>query len=178
MSMEIKEERKIAKFLPPGKTLLRDTSVYLFLLAIMILISLTYIRGLASAEEYASIQNEAGEAFREQVVYPLREKLINNYLQGRFIGLPIVLAWCVYMIVRNYMSFYERSKSIYVMKRLRRGSELHVRCLAVPLACAVLACVTALVLLVIYVLLFRNDPLFREYGCVIEWKKLFYFTSF
>ena len=174
----MKEERKSAKFLPPGKTLLRETAVYLFLLAVMILISLTYIRGLAAADEYAGLQNEAGEAFREQIVYPLREKLINNYLQGRFIGLPIVLVWCIYMIVRNYMSFWEKSKSIYVMKRVRSGAELHFRCLAVPVACAILACLTALILLGIYVLLFRSDPLFRDYGCVIEWKKLFYFTSF
>ena len=175
--MEVKG-RRIAKYLPPGKTLLRETAVYLFLLVVMILISLSFLRSLAFAEKFIGLQNDAGEAYREQVAEPAREKLINVYLQGRFIGLPIVLAWCAYMIVRNYMSFTEKSYSIYLMKRLRKGSELHVRCLTVPLVCAVVACLVMLSLLGIYVWLFQSDPLLRDYGCVIDWKCLFYFTSF
>ena len=69
---------------------------------------------------------------------------LDDILAGRFAGFWIHAALCIALAVRNYRSFRAYGQSLYVMKRTRSVSELHVMCLAIPLtgliigfACAV-----------------------------------------
>lgn len=58
---------------------------------------------------------------------------LNTLMRGKFIGFWGYVVVCVVNGVTHYLSFYTPTKSIYVMKRIPNGRELHFRCLAVPL---------------------------------------------
>lgn len=56
---------------------------------------------------------------------PLRELLAPQ-------GFLIFAAACVAFVIANYLYFFQESKSIYTMHRLRSPLELHLRCWALP----------------------------------------------
>lgn len=56
----------------------------------------------------------------------------------------------------NYRSFFTETKSIYLMKRLKDKNELSRRCLAIPAAACGAALILFLLLLWIFVLIYRN----------------------
>jgi hypothetical protein len=70
-----------------------------------------------------------------------------------FILFPVCFVIALVEVILNYRSFYRPAKSIYVMKRLSSGSELHRRCLAIPLL-TVFATLAACVLLGLLFLLY------------------------
>lgn len=66
------------------------------------------------------------------------------------VGFLIVIIAMVALSIYHYSSFRSGSQSIYVMKRLPEASELHIRCLTLPVL-TILACIiAALLLLIIY----------------------------
>ena len=60
----------------------------------------------------------------------------------------------VAFVVLNYLYFFEGSKSIYVMARVKRPIELHIRCWTLPLLGAAALLLCRVVLTVVYFLLF------------------------
>lgn len=64
-----------------------------------------------------------------------------------FLIISLALIWLAWY---HYRYHYQKSKSIYLMKRLPAKNELRKRCLALPVAGAVIAAVTALLLTAIY----------------------------
>ena len=56
----------------------------------------------------------------------------------------------------NYRSFFTETKSIYLMKRLKDKNELSRRCLAIPAAARGAALILFLLLLWLFVLIYRN----------------------
>ena len=71
-----------------------------------------------------------------------------------FIGFLILTLMMIVLVFRNYSSFTNGSHSIYVMKRLPEGSELHIRCLTLPLITITGCIVAALILLALYYLFY------------------------
>lgn len=68
----------------------------------------------------------------------------DEMMGGVFWLLPVVIVFAIVEIIMNYCSFYRPTKSIYLMKRLRSGAELHRRCLTMPIIMilvSVLVCV-------------------------------------
>ena len=55
----------------------------------------------------------------------------------------------------NYLYFIEESKSIYLMKRINNPLEMHLRCLALPVAGAVLVIGAGLALYFVYLLVYN-----------------------
>lgn len=78
---------------------------------------------------------------------------INEFMSNVFILFPVCFVIALVEVILNYRSFYRPAKSIYVMKRLSSGSELHRRCLAIPLL-TVFATLAACVLLGLLFLLY------------------------
>lgn len=60
----------------------------------------------------------------------------------------------LFLIFRNYSTFYSGSRSIYLMKRLPDRWELLRRCVTVPLLCAAVCLLCALLTMTIYFVLY------------------------
>lgn len=72
--------------------------------------------------------------------------LMENALNGFFL-----LSFCLVLLaIYHYAYHYQGSKSIYLMRRLPDGKELHRRCLTLPIAGIVIALLTAFIFLLIY----------------------------
>lgn len=56
-----------------------------------------------------------------------------NIMAHCYWGFWMYLAYLIGVAGNNYYSFYQPTKSIYVMKRIPNAGELHRRCLTVPL---------------------------------------------
>lgn len=71
-----------------------------------------------------------------------------------FVGFLVVTVAMIAMVIYNYSYFRNGSQSIYVMKRLPEKSELHIRCLTLPLITITGCIVAALILLALYYLFY------------------------
>lgn len=67
-----------------------------------------------------------------------------------YYGFLIIALGLIWLAWYHYRYHYQKSKSIYLMKRLPAKNELRKRCLALPVAGAIVAAVTALLLTAIY----------------------------
>ncbi len=74
----------------------------------------------------------------------------HEIIDGCFNGFVIAIFIFIFLIVYHYGYHYKDSKSIYTMKRLPNKSELHIRCLAVPVIGIILCLVFALCLILIF----------------------------
>lgn len=69
-------------------------------------------------------------------------------------GFPIFAASMVAFVVLNYLYFFEGSKSIYTMARVKSPWQLHIRCWTLPLCSAAALLLCQVVLTVLYFLIF------------------------
>lgn len=71
-------------------------------------------------------------------------------LGGSLLGFPSIALVLMIVIVLNYASFHQGSKSIYLMKRLPDRFELHRRCILLPAVGMAGSLAAAGILLMIY----------------------------
>lgn len=94
-------------------------------------------------------------------------EILGIYLYGFFI-----LALCMAgMIIFHYSYHHKDSKSIYLMKRLPDRSELHKRCLILPISASLLSLLTAFIIMLIY---FGVYMIFTPEQCIAsdQWEKI------
>ena len=77
-----------------------------------------------------------------------------SFLILLMVGFPIFAASMVAFVVLNYLYFFEGSKSIYTMARLRSPWQLHIRCWTLPLCSAAIMLAGRVILTVVYFLIF------------------------
>ena len=82
---------------------------------------------------------------------------INELMSNVFIFFPVCFVIAFVEVILNYRSFYRPAKSIYVMKRLRSGSELHKRCWAIPLLTICVTLITCVLLGLLFLLYYRYN---------------------
>lgn len=71
-------------------------------------------------------------------------------LDRSLIGFGLVALCMIGFIIYHYAYYRQGSKSIYLMKRLPKRSELHRRALTVPLLAMLTSALTAFILLLLY----------------------------
>jgi hypothetical protein len=76
-------------------------------------------------------------------------------LDGSLIGFGILMLCMVPLAVYHYAYHFQGSRSVYLMRRLPRRSELHRRCLALPALAALACALAAAALLLAYFGLYR-----------------------
>lgn len=148
---EKKKNRLSNKIVPPGMSAVLEIGISVLLLVLMFLLSRQFLTDLSRAKlGYEDFYRRLPTG--DGIVYGIKPWVadINDYLEGCFVTFPIIMTWCFLIAFLNYASFYKPSKSIYLMKRLRNRSELHIRCLAIPLTCALIAIAMLCVLLAVY----------------------------
>ena len=84
---------------------------------------------------------------------------INELMSNVFIFFPVCFVIAFVEVILNYRSFYRPAKSIYVMKRLRSGSELHKRCWAIPLLTVFVTLITCVLLGSLFMLYYCNNTM-------------------
>jgi len=71
-------------------------------------------------------------------------------IRGTGIGFFLLCGCMVFFIVRHYLYHWRHAKSIYLMRRLPRRSELHRRCLTLPAVGILLSLLCAFLILLLY----------------------------
>ena len=135
------------RYSPPGMELKQEKRIFIWGIILSILYSVFYW-----AAKYV-------EAYNSLFVYQNGKHLLNvnaempyfrALLGHSFIGFAILSVIMLGFIVYHYIYYRQGSMSIYLMKRLPKKSELHIRALAIPVIVVVLCVIIAFLLLMIY----------------------------
>ena len=139
---------KLERFSPPGMELQGWKNF-----------SLTVLLGCTAFSFFAFFYSllDARSARFDPVTGALTERLFWHFESTLGIsmkGFPIFAASMVAFVVLNYLYFFEGSKSIYTMARIKSPWELHIRCWTLPLCSAAALLLCRVVLTVLYFLIF------------------------
>lgn len=130
------------RYSPPGMELKQEKRIFIWGMILSILYSVFYW-----AAKYV-------EAYNSLFVYKNGKHLLNvnaempyfrALLGHSFIGFAILSVIMLGFIVYHYIYYRQGSMSIYLMKRLPKKSELHIRALAIPSIVVVLCFITAFI---------------------------------
>ena len=139
-----KLQKFLTRFSPPGSNL---EPLFSFLLGggfVSFLTSLGYL--LKYSDYYYDIVDRKTGNFRPFVKMPPFEEILSQY------GFRIFAVACIALVVANYLYFFQESKSIYTMRRLRSPWELHLRCWTLPARGALLLLLCSALLTGLYAL--------------------------
>jgi len=134
------------RFLPPVRDIRREIILYAVALLAMVNYSLLFF-----IDYWSNPKTIIDLSYRDDI------KSLNEMLASRFFGLTLLVIFCVWKIVTYYMQFYRASRSVCVMRRLKSRSEMHVRCLALPVLCVLIAIILCALLLTGYIALYRHS---------------------
>lgn len=125
-----KLQKFLARFSPPGFSTDRFFSFLLGGGFVSLLASLGYFFEY-SKRYYDIVDRETGRIWPHQKMPPLDEMLFQY-------GFETFAVACIAFVIANYLYFFQESKSIYTMRRLRSPWELHLRCWTLPVLGALL----------------------------------------
>ncbi len=134
------------RFLPPVRDIRREIILYAVALLAMVNYSLLFF-----IDYWSNPKTIIDLSYRDDI------KSLNEMLASRFFGLTLLVIFCVWKIVTYYMQFCRASRSVCVMRRLKSRSEMHVRCLALPVLCVLIAIILCALLLTGYIALYRHS---------------------
>lgn len=134
------------RFLPPVRDIRREIILYAVALLAMVNYSLLFF-----IDYWSNPKTIIDLSYRDDI------KSLNEMLASRFFGLTLLVIFCVWKIVTYYMQFYRASRSVCVMRRLKSRTEMHVRCLALPVLCILIAIILCALLLTGYIALYRHS---------------------
>lgn len=138
--------KHIEKLLPVGVPLKKE------LAGIIIGVILAVIRSLSYLGSYYNYYNYLFEHYDSRKILVEGRLMADFYviIDGCFEGFLVVIFLLIVLTVFHYAFHYIDSKSIYTMKRLSKKSELHKRCMTVPLISIALCLTLSAILLVLY----------------------------
>lgn len=169
----------IAAGFPPGAHILIEIIVSAVLLCFLVLGSMRFYQRMENWEKtsqemqatYDRMKEEAYDRMKEEtgVVGGFVEvrwseeafKNLDYFLEDCFAVYPLLILWCVFLVILHYVGFYRGSKSVYVMKRLRSKAEMHRRCLLFPMACALIGTAYVWVMIRCFIHIYNNAEIFK-----------------
>lgn len=137
---------KIKKIIPVG--IKSETEIWLFLSAIAVGIIRASLFFMTYMREYNSLF-----AFEGGKKLLINSKFMPDFhiiVNGSFNGFLIAIFLFLFLIIYHYSYHYKDSKSIYTMKRLPNKSELHIRCLTVPIIGITMSLIISVCLLLLF----------------------------
>lgn len=156
---------KINYYAPPGANIHSELTGYAIMLIIIFAISCSFLFSYGTA--YDNLYS--GRYYWRVLLNDAVMENINVLMKHSFAGIWIMAVDCIMMAVSHYTDFYRDTKSIYVMKRIPRKSELHRRCLVLPLFGFLAGVLFAAVLMVFYVFIYYH---MTPAGCLPEYTSL------
>ena len=143
----MKWTKRLSRYTLPGMGLKWDASYFgLLFLAMVLIVLYTFLREYQNALRELYIFRYGTQILRQGAVMPT----LNTLLRHKF-----TVFWALRAFA-NYWSFFTETKSIYLMKRLKDPNELRRRCIAIPAAACGAALILFLLLLWLFVLIYRN----------------------
>lgn len=140
----------LRRFAPPGYEVEREVKIFYICVVASLLYSfgffVQYFMAYWDCHNYLYVEDFSFLLLNREALMPDFIKILRYWLIGFILTSFVMLAY----VPLHYVQYYQESKSIYVMRRLRNPFELHVRCWAVPVFCAVCSIFVAFVILVLY----------------------------
>ena len=156
----------IASWFPPGSYYLVELAVCILLLVLLFVGSRQFYPRMEdwkkqSEEMFSRYDSEDG-GFVEILWSDSTFRDLGDFTTGCFKAYPFLAAWCIFLVILHYVSFYRRSKSVYVMKRLNNRWEMHRRCLLIPVICALIGTVYVWVMARNFVHIYNEAKIFKS----------------
>lgn len=149
----MKWSKRLSRYTLPGMGLKWDASYFgLLFLATLLIALFTFLRDYQSELRALYVYRYGTQILRQGAVMPT----LNTLLRHKFTVFWAYTAFCALRAFANYRSFFAETKSIYLMKRLKDPNELRRRCIAIPAAACGAALVLFLLLLLVFVLIYRT----------------------
>lgn len=149
----MKWTKRLSRYTLPGMGLKWDASYFgLLFLAMVLIVLYTFLREYQNALRELYIFRYGTQILRQGAVMPT----LNTLLRHKFTVFWAYAVFCALRAFANYWSFFTETKSIYLMKRLKDPNELRRRCIAIPAAACGAALILFLLLLWLFVLIYRN----------------------
>lgn len=149
----MKWSKRLSRYTLPGMGLKWDASYFgLLFLAMVLVVLYTFLHDYQAALRALYVYRYGTQILRQGAVMPT----LNTLLRHKFTVFWAYTTFCALRAFANYRSFFTETKSIYLMKRLKDKNELSRRCLAIPAAACGAALVLFLLLLLVFVLIYRN----------------------
>ena len=148
----MKWSKRLSRYTLPGMGLKWDASYFgLLFLAMVLVVLYTFLHDYQAALRELYIYRYGTQILRQGAVMPT----LNTLLRHKFTVFWAYTALCAARICQLLVVFTE-TKSIYLMKRLKDPNELRRRCIAIPAAACGAALVLFLLLLLVFVLIYRT----------------------
>ena len=149
----MKWTNRLSRYTLPGMGLKWDALYFGLLFLAMALIALSALLGdYRSALRALYVYRYGTQILRQGAVMPG----LNTLIRHKLVVFWAYAGFCALRAFANYCSFFTETKSIYLMKRLKDKNELSRRCLAIPAAACGVALILFLLLLWLFVLIYRN----------------------
>ena len=137
----------LIRYSPPGMNLSQEKNFIIWGMSLSVIYSVFYWLGnYIEAYNRLFIREGGRKILNTNAVMLDFRALIGKSLIGFVIVAFIMLGFIIY----HYIYYRQGSKPIYLMKRLPRKSEMHIRALAIPFGVIILSFITAFILLLIY----------------------------
>ena len=128
--------KRLERFAPPGFPIKTELILFAASLVPGILFSLTFFVRYVNyyGDVYAIRMYPEYELFAEEVYWmPTFRELMGTSLGHTFFLFGLAFATIFGILAYHYASYVQGSKSVYLMRRLKRKTEWHVRAIALPL---------------------------------------------
>lgn len=140
----------LQRLVPPGVNAQQELHLMCGGWVLSLLYSLGFVTGYSQELDnlYTAVTTSAGRQYvlRSDAVMPDCVDILGSHLYGF-----LLVAICMLAVVLYHYAYHRQgSKSIYLMRRLPDGMELHHRCWGLPALGALASILLAFVLLVIY----------------------------
>lgn len=139
-------KNKIHRLYPLGYELKIEFTVMILSLATSLLYSFTYL------DKFYDYYGDLFEYIGNKRILLEYSKMEDFYiiLDKSLVGFAGVILIALFFAVVHYTYHYSDSKSIYLMKRLPKKNELHIRCLTLPVIYIATSILAAFLLLLLY----------------------------
>ena len=148
MKIKFKGE-KLKNCTPPGIDFISQLKVVLIGLSIAIGWSVSYFAKYLSARSDLYEYSLKGMVLKEGAVMREFNLLLHDVVDS-LTGFSIFYMVMIGLVLYYYLSYYQESKSIYLMRRLPDKWELHKRCVVLPFAALLTGVITELAIVMLY----------------------------
>ena len=140
---------KWMRYAPPGVNLDQLKNFTFYSLTFCILLSMFLFGNRLQAAHAALFDHITGELTGTLTGWDFIEILNRGMMSFSLVAIAHLA-----LVLSNYLYFFEGSKSIYTMARVKSPWELHIRCWTLPVCGALLLLVCRVILTVLYFLIF------------------------
>ncbi len=138
------------RILPPGTSLQSILTLYGLSLALSLINNMLFLVKYASARARLYAVIDGVKILRKGAVIPTFAELTENCS----LGVLLMAVVALYLLIQNYLSFYQGSRSIYLMRRLPDRWDLLRRTAVFPLLSFLFAVLLLFALWSVYVLIY------------------------